>query len=193
MITNSLFREICHKSFTKTAAAFSKFISAPITIDALQLRKIKINEFVLRNSQEKIVNLYTPITGNFNGFAFFSAFEKDAYHLCDKVLNRKKNGTCELADIEISVLSETTNVLVGNYLTHFSHLLHTGVLFHKTSIIDCEKPDIIVMKAYSDLTKSLPEEAILINTILQYEEISMYLTYLFDHDSINYQILKLIA
>lgn len=105
--------------------------------------KINLKEFQIKNlggyviaERTKSISIYTPIKGGLDGLALFSISEQHAEMLL-KNLNllspSKKN---EYSTYMISFLSESMNIVIGNFLTNLSLYFNLDHIKHNITIHD---------------------------------------------------------
>ncbi|TAK74124.1 MAG: hypothetical protein EPO11_07370 [Gammaproteobacteria bacterium] len=181
---DGIFNEICKVSTMKATAALSKFLHIPLEIE-MKLDKISLSEGIdfFEDSDEMTVSLFLPITGRLSGFSFLFYPKPFALTICDILFNRAPGNTRELTELEISALSETANIALGNFLTTFSQSLQTDLLIHHVAVFNCAPLNIIHHQMKNTIQQKM-EEAIQIKFDFSFIDLKGNFTIIFDQTEI---------
>jgi len=166
---NNMLQEICHASAMKAAVAMSKFLKTPLKIDIKPIKVENIQNIELPNHfNESTVGLYVPIDSGIKGGSSMLSSKKSALATCDLMLSRAVGFTNEITEVEESALKEFANIVLGNFLTPFSHSLLIASLMHRPATYEHDTSAAIIKHIRSMLSNTIGENSVL-NIAFAYE------------------------
>lgn len=121
MVTDLMMTEL--KSLGRTAAAntslaLSRLVQEPVVVESVDAEIRPVTELVSPiGSEEVVIGLHLPFTGDVGGFSLVAFREEAALALADRLAKREPGTARQLSDLDTSALLEVGNILVGVYLT----------------------------------------------------------------------------
>lgn len=142
MEINSMFYIICEQAAINAASSLSKFTGNVV--------KLNFNEFNIKSLKDPTVLeknnefcIYTPINGDLEGFVLFSMAKQHAEELWNN-LKIYKLEQKDISEYLHSFMTETMNIVVGNFLTNLALYLNlTTIKHHMTLLQESSYHDIL--------------------------------------------------
>lgn len=184
-----MLQEICKASTMKTATALSRFLKIPLKMDIKPVEIKTIQSITLPHySNERIISLFVSIKDNdAKGGALLILTKKSAFSVCDLLLNRTEGSTNEITEVEESALKELANIVIGNFLTPFSHSLLTTTLMHSPASYETDTAYEIIKHIRTLLEQAIGKgSAINIAFNYEYANIKTNINIVFEAEKINY-------
>lgn len=134
MEINSMFYNVCEYAAINSASSLSKFTNRIVKLDLKKFEIKSLDEHVI-NERDRNICIYTPISGDLDGFALFSISKSDAKKLHDS-LNISIHSKVNISEHLMSFLSESMNIVIGNFIANIALYLNLNDIKHYIAIHD---------------------------------------------------------
>lgn len=122
-------RELNRLATLHTSKALSKLIGEQVKVEISDLGVRKVEELrPVISSEEVVVGVYLPVSGEVKGAALAIFREEVAFSLCDLLVKREPGTTRELTELDKSALKEMGNIISGNYLAVLANMLQVKII-----------------------------------------------------------------
>lgn len=170
----SMLNDISKVAAIKATSALSKMLKFPIGVDVVPVETKSVDHLnSMMKPQEKVVGLSVPILGPLPGTCLLIYTEKSAYAMCDAMFKRKEGATKVLADDEVSALTESANIVVGNFLSSFAIPLQIDSLMHRAANLDQNDFSNFIKEISPAIIKKIKEE-FLVEIAFRFQHIKIH-------------------
>ena len=165
-------KDINELAMIEVSVALSKLMRGPVKIGTPVLDIKRANEWAsILPSEEKVVGLSSHLTGNTEGDALLILPSDTALALCDLLLKRDRGATQTIAEVEMAVLEEVANIIIGNYLRAFSLGLGLKSILHCTADLCQDKFATLISQITPNANESdHKDEAVFIEILFSFQQ-----------------------